>query len=40
LCRADAYGVAVYFGRATDFGAAKSVRFKNKKIVALDLEFV
>ena len=39
-CHADACDAAAYFGRATEFGAAKSVRFENKKAVLLDLEFV
>jgi len=38
--RADACGAAACFGRATDFGAAKNVRFENKKTTMLDLEFV
>ena len=30
-CRADAYGATAYFGRVTDLGAAKRIRFENKK---------
>jgi endonuclease/exonuclease/phosphatase (EEP) superfamily protein YafD len=40
LCRADACGAATYFGRAKGLGAAKRLRFKNKKAKVLDLEFV
>jgi hypothetical protein len=28
------------FGRATDFSAAKSVKFENKKATVLELKFV
>ena len=38
--RTDACGVAACFGRDTDFDAAKSVRFENKKTTVLDLEFI
>jgi len=39
-CRADACDAVADFNRATDFGAAKSVRFGNKKATVLYLEFV
>jgi hypothetical protein len=39
-CRADACGATTCFGRATDFGATKSVRFENKKATVLDLKFI
>jgi len=40
LCRVDACGAAACFGRATNLGVAKQVRFENKKTTMLDLEFV
>jgi len=39
-CRTDARGVTTCFGRATDLGEAKRVRFKNKKVMVLYLEFI
>jgi hypothetical protein len=39
-CRADTCGAAACFGRAKSLGAAKWVRFKNKKETVLDFEFV
>jgi hypothetical protein len=39
-CRADACGAAACFGHATDFDEVKRVRFENKKVTVLDLEFV
>jgi hypothetical protein len=32
-------GAAACFGRATDLGAVKRVRFENKKITVLGLDF-
>ena len=39
-CGAVAYGASACFGRVTDLGAAKRVRFENKKTTVLNLEFV
>jgi hypothetical protein len=39
-CSADACGAAACFGRATDFGAGKRVRFENKNTPVIDLKFV
>ena len=37
LCHANACGVAACFGRAADFGAAKSVRFEKKTVLELKI---
>ena len=39
-CHGNACGAVAYFCCATDLGAAKRVRFENKKTTVLDLDFV